>query len=144
MRKNWVSFLTASAVVALGLALAVQGVAQAQKKGKERVALTKYLMKGVNAPNCASLGKLVNAETQKDEDWEAIKMHASVVNEMGYVLMDDGRCPDADWANATKALRECSAAVLAAAEKKDVAGAREAFKQLTSTGCGVCHKAHRK
>jgi len=57
--------------------------------------------------------------------------------------MDDGRCPDADWANAAKQLREGSAAVLAKSEAKDAAGAQEAFKAVTGS-CGACHKVHKK
>jgi cytochrome c556 len=62
---------------------------------------------------------------------------------MSYLLMDDGRCPDAVWAGAAKDLREGSAAVLAAAEKKDVESAREAFKKVTGA-CAACHKEHKK
>ena len=57
--------------------------------------------------------------------------------------MEDGRCPDGDWANAAKALREGTAAVLAKIEAKDAAGASEAFKGATAS-CGACHKAHKK
>ena len=58
--------------------------------------------------------------------------------------MDDGRCPDGDWANAAKALQAQSAGVLAAAEKMDAAAAKAAFGKLTTEGCGACHKAHKK
>lgn len=116
--------------------------AEAQKtKGKTRAALTKQLMKGLVAPNCGDLKKSLDAEKP---NWEDVSLKAAVLNEAGYLLMDDGRCPDGDWANATKAIRESSAAVLAAAEKEDAAGAKAAFAKLTSEGCAVCHKAHKK
>jgi cytochrome c556 len=47
------------------------------------------------------------------------------------------------WAGAAKNLREGSAAVVEAAEKKDVAAARTAFKTVTDA-CVACHKAHRE
>jgi cytochrome c556 len=56
--------------------------------------------------------------------------------------MDDGRCPDAVWAGAAKQLREGSASVVAAIEKKDIEAARAAFKTLTAA-CATCHNAHR-
>jgi hypothetical protein len=58
--------------------------------------------------------------------------------------MDDGRCPDGDWANAAKSLQANSATLLAAAEKMDSAAAKEAFGKLTTEGCGACHQAHKK
>jgi cytochrome c556 len=57
--------------------------------------------------------------------------------------VQDGRCPDAAWAGAAKSLGEGTAAVLAAADTKDLAAARTAFKTVTDS-CKTCHDAHRK
>ena len=112
----------------------VERDAQAQKtKGKTRAALTKQLMKGIVAANCGELKKALDADAP---NWEDISLRAAVLNEAGYFLMEDGRCPDADWANAAKALQADSAAVLAAAEKMDAAAAKAAFGKLTAEGCG--------
>jgi cytochrome c556 len=125
-------------VVALAL---VAGNAEAQKtKGKTRAALTKQLMKGFVAANCGDLGKLLKAEQL---NWEDVALKAALLNEAGYVLMDDGRCPDGDWANAAKAIQGASVEVLAAAEKKDLEAANAAFKKLTTDGCAACHKVHK-
>jgi hypothetical protein len=86
---------------------------------------------------------LLKTEPTDDKTWDIVACHAACLNEMGHLLMDDGRCPDAAWAGAAKNLRDGSAAVLAAAEKKDVEAARTAFKTVTD-GCAGCHKAHRK
>jgi hypothetical protein len=116
--------------------------AQAQKtKGKTRAALTKQLMKGIVGANCGDLKKALDAEVP---NWEDISLKAALLNEAGHFLMDDGRCPDGEWANAAKALQTQSAAVLAAAEKMDAKAARESFGKLTSEACAVCHKAHKK
>ena len=112
-------------------------------KGKSRAAQTKFLMRGVNQPHCAALGKMLKAGPADDKAWEEAACHASILNEMSYVLMDDGRCPDANWAGAAKTLRECSAKLLQAIEAKNVDDARAAFKGLTGA-CAACHKAHKK
>ncbi len=112
-------------------------------KGKQRPAATKYLMRGISQPNCAALGRLLNDGPADDKAWDTAACHASCLNELGHLLMDDGRCPDATWAGAAKNLREGSAAVLAAIEKKDLEAARAAFKTVTGA-CGACHQAHRK
>ena len=58
--------------------------------------------------------------------------------------MDDGRCPDAVWADATtKLLRAGSADLLKAIEAKDHAAAKAAFGSLTKS-CKTCHDAHKK
>jgi hypothetical protein len=118
------------------------GQAEAQKtKGKTRAALTKQLMKGFVAPNCGELGKDLKAE---QVNWEDVALRAVLLNEAGHLLLDDGRCPDGDWANAAKAIQGASLEVLAAAEKKDLEAANAAFKKITSEGCGACHKVHKK
>jgi len=119
--------------------------ASAQKtKGKTRAAPTKYLMRGIVRPNCASLGELLKAGPADDEAWDNAACHAACLNEMSHVLMDDGRCPDGAWATAAKTtLRDGSAAVMSAVEAKDLDAAQAAFKTVTSA-CAACHKAHKK
>jgi hypothetical protein len=99
-------------------------------------------MRGINQPNCAGLAKLLKDGPADDKAWDTAACHASCLSEMGHLLMDDGRCPDAKWAGAAKSLREGSAAVVAAAEKKDVEAARTAFKTVLGA-CATCHKAHK-
>jgi hypothetical protein len=130
-----------TACVAVAVALLVGGNVQAQKtKGKTRPATTKQLMKGIVAPTCGELKKLLE---EKEVNWENVGVKAAVLNEAGYLLLDDGRCPDADWAKASEALKSTSAAVLEAVGKKDAAAANEAFKKLTADGCAACHKVHK-
>ena len=76
--------------------------------------------------------------------WEELAMHAAILNESSYYLMEDGRCPDKVWADAVKTqLAVGSEGVVKAAEAKDVEAAREAFKVLTAS-CKSCHKAHKE
>lgn len=130
-----------TACVAVAVALLLVGSVQAQKtRGKTRPATTKQLMKGIVAPTCGELKKLLE---EKEPNWENVSTKAAVLNEAGYLLLDDGRCPDGDWAKASESLKSHSAAILEAAGKKDAGAANEAFKKLTSDGCAACHKVHK-
>ncbi|MBI1831549.1 MAG: hypothetical protein HYR84_08880 [Planctomycetes bacterium] len=134
----------ALAAVALLGWLALTPVSAQKTKGKTRPAETKFLMKGVIQPNCASLGGLLKETGPADDKaWDKVTLHAVILSEMSYVVMDDGRCPDADWAGAAKTLRECSKKILDCAKAKDTEGAQGAFKNLTGA-CATCHKAHKK
>jgi cytochrome c556 len=135
----------AAVVAALAVGLVFLGHnAEAQKtKGKTRAAQTKYLMRGVVQTNCAGVGGLLKDKGPADDKaWDTLTCHASILNEMSYTLMDDGRCPDKDWAGATKALRESSAKLMEAAKDKKLDDAKDAFKGVTGA-CGSCHKAHK-
>jgi len=142
MNKRMLSAVCIAAI-AVGI-LAGQQALEAQKlKGKSRPAPTKQLMKGILQPNAGSLGAaLKDAGPADDKAWEAAQTTAVVLNEAGYMLMDDGRCPDAVWAGAAKTLQEGSAAIMAAVEKKDLEGSRAAAKTLMGA-CMACHKAHK-
>lgn len=135
--------LAICAALGLGLLIVTQ-TAEAQKtKGKTRPAQTKYLMRCVMQPNCAALGGLLKEKGPADDKgWDQVTANASVLNELGFVLMDDGRCPDATWAGATKTLKECSSKVLEAAKEKNAEDAQAAFKALTGA-CAACHTAHK-
>lgn len=115
--------------------------ADAQKtKGKTRAISTKNLMKGLIGANCGDLKKALDAS---ETNWDDVILKAGLLNEGGYLLMDDGRCPDGEWAKASKALQAQSAAVLAKSEAKDLDGAKAAFADLTKQSCAVCHAAHK-
>ncbi|MBI3463156.1 MAG: cytochrome c, partial [Planctomycetes bacterium] len=111
---------------------------------KSRAAATKYLMRGINQSHCKALADMLkDSGPTDDKAWDTAACHASCLNEMGYLLMDDGRCPDGTWAGAAKDLREGSTAVLAAIDKKELKEAKDAFQKVTSA-CAACHKAHRE
>lgn len=136
--KKLIGILAASMLVA-GFVIAERVEAQ-KTKGKTRAASTKHLMVGLVASNCGHLRKDLEAA---DINWDHITMHASLLNEAGHLLMDDGRCPDSEWAKAAKALQAQSAAIVMASTKDDVAGAKAAFTELTTQSCAICHAAHK-
>lgn len=122
--------------------LSLGAVAQVTK-GKSRPLKTKQLMGGLVRPNCAGIGDALKEAPKDDKAWDELATKAALLNEASFILMDDGRCPDGTWADAAKALREGSAAVLAKIEAKDAAGAKTEFETMTKA-CGACHKAHKK
>jgi hypothetical protein len=134
--------LVGGIVLVMVAVLSVNGVAQV-KKGKTRLMQTRQLMGGLVRPSCAGIGEGLKAVPADDKAWVELATKAALLNEASYVLIDDGRCPDGEWANAAKALREGSAEVLAKLEAKDTAGAEQALKTMTQA-CAACHKAHKK
>lgn len=131
--------------IAVGmLAASLGGGAAAQVvKGKTRPAPTKYLMRGITQAHCKGIGELLKESGPADDKaWETLACHAACLNELSAVVMQDGRCPDGTWAGAAKSLGEGSAAVLAAAEKKDLDGAKAGFQKVTES-CKTCHDAHK-
>jgi hypothetical protein len=138
MPKRTTVVLTLSAICLFS----VSAVAQVQQ-GKTRVLKTKQLMKGLVVANCGAIGEGLKAGPADDKAWEDLATKAALLNEASYILMDDGRCPDAVWSDATKSLRDGSAALLVKLEAKDTAGAQDALKTMTQS-CAACHKAHKK
>jgi len=132
-------------VSAFGIVILGTSASAQVKQGKTRPAETKYLMRGIMQPNCAGLGKLLKGDGPADDKaWDTAACHAACINEMSFLLMSDGRCPDGTWAEAAKTtLREGSTETLAACEKKDLEAANAAFKKMTQS-CAACHKAHKK
>lgn len=127
--------------VALALLAVVPATAQV-KQGKTRAAKTKQLMKGLVSAQCGALKEGLDKNPSTDDAWADVALHAALLNEVSYNLLDDGRCPDGVWAGAAETLRGCSDAVLKAADAKDAAAAKAAFGELTKA-CGACHTAHK-
>lgn len=140
MTMKKLGFAGVMIVALVGLSLATQAQV---KKGKTRPLTTKQMMAGLVKPQCAGLGEALKAAPSDDKAWEELATKAALLNESGYSLMDDGRCPDGVWASACKNLQTASAAVLGKIEAKDYAGAQAEFKGVTAS-CGECHKAHKK
>ena len=128
--------------VAFALAISESAIGQV-KKGKTRPMRTEQLMEGLVNPSCGQLGKAFKANTIADKAWKSLAIKAALLNEASYILMADGRCPDAVWAGAAATLRKASGQLLKEVDAKNVAGSKKAFKQLTKA-CAACHKAHRK
>jgi hypothetical protein len=130
-------------VVTLALAIGASITVAQVQKGKTRPLETKVWMKTINGPHCSALGKLLKAGPADDKEWEQAKVHAEMLNEAGHVLMADGRCPDAAWADGSKQLRESSDALLKDIGEKNATGGQANFQKLLGA-CKTCHSAHKK
>lgn len=140
------NIFTRSALLGMALIflLAAGAVTAQVKKGKTRPMKTAQWMKGVMKPHCTALKNGLDAAPSKDEAWAELAVHAALINEASYLLMEDGRCPDGVWAEAaSKTLREGSADVLKAVEAKDSVAAKTAFDKMTKA-CSACHDKHRE
>jgi cytochrome c556 len=135
----------AAATLLFGASLlaGTRGLAQV-KQGKTRPLTTKQMMSGLVGPAYKTLGQDLQGDGPTDDQvWGTAATRAALLNESGHMMMDDGRCPDAKWADACKALRESSQALLQEVQAKDAAGAREAMTAV-SASCKSCHVAHKK
>ena len=113
------------------------------KKGKTRPLTTGQLMKGIVKPHCEALKKSLETAPASDEAWEELSLRLALLNESSYTLMDDGRCPDAVWADATtKQLRQGSADALKAIEAKNYDATKAAFATVMQS-CKACHEKHK-
>ena len=133
------------AVIVCGAIAFAGAPASAQvQKGKERALQTKNWMAGVVFPHCSTLGKMLKAGLTEEKQWSEAIQHAEILNESGHVLMADARCPDKVWADASKQLREGSAALLQALQAKNASTAQAAFNDQVLKACSSCHGTHRK
>lgn len=134
--------LSASLLIAAICATTTLTIAQI-KQGKTRPAKTGQLMKGLVGPNSNALKKGLEMAPAKDDDWAKLGVNAASLNEVGYILMDDGRCPDEVWSNACKMMREEGEKLMKALEAKDFDTSKKAFGDLGKS-CKACHEKHKK
>ena len=132
------------ALLALFIMLSASLVSWSQiKQGKTRPLTTKVWMKTVNGPQCSALAKMLKTGPADDKEWETAAAQAQMLSESGYVMMADGRCPDAVWAEACKTLQEAGSACAKAAAEKNLTEAQAQMQKILST-CKGCHAAHKK
>lgn len=144
MKKlNLLSGIVVASVAFAAVFLIQSSLAQV-KQGKTRLLKTEQLMEGVIKPHCGALKEGLKSEPANAKAWKKLTMHAALLNEASFILMDDGRCPDKVWADAaTKTLRQGSADLVRALEAKNLADAREAFGSM-SGACKDCHDKHKE
>jgi hypothetical protein len=112
-------------------------------KGKTRAAETKYLMRGITGPNFGALDTALKEKGPADDKaWDKVVLEAELLNEMGYLIVDDERSPGKEWADAAKILRDNSSKLLDAAKDKKLEDSQAAFKAMSSS-CGACHSVYK-
>ncbi len=132
----------AVALLSLALVFSLFLPASAQKKGKTRPLTTKQLMAGLVKPQLVAVQEGLKAGPKTDEDWAALATSAALLNESGYLMMDDHRCPDEIWKTACEELKTGSTTLAAAIEKRDAAAATE-HVALVIKSCKTCHAEHK-
>jgi hypothetical protein len=138
------TFFYGTALAIIAMILVVMQTNAQVKKGKERPLQTRHLMTGLIGPHNTALGKAFQGSGPEDDKaWDVALQNAELLNESAYIMMADGRCPDDVWAEASKVMREGSASLIRALEKKDLEAARTAHGDMTKS-CAGCHKAHKK
>lgn len=129
-------------LIALIVAASLFVPAVAQKKGEKRPLTTKQMMAGLVKPQLVSLQESLKAGPETDEDWAAIATSVALLNESGYLMMDDSRCPDDIWKTGCEELRVGTETLLADVEKRDAASATEHVALVTKS-CKTCHTEHK-
>jgi hypothetical protein len=100
-------------------------------------------MAGINGPTCGALAEALKGDPKDDKAWQDIIRYGALLNEVGFLLMENKRCPDEVWKNACAALRDNAGRVTLAAGTKNLEDARGGFKGVTGA-CGSCHAVHKK
>ena len=137
-------WFVSSGVAALALAVifALPREAQSQKD-EARVAAIAQIMAGINSPRMKIVGAVAKKAPASDEEWEEIELSAALLNEVGFLLMQNSRCPDGVWAGACAELRTGAAEMVKAAGAKDFDAAQAACGTIGGA-CKSCHDQHRK
>lgn len=127
----------------LGLAVLSAAIpGEAQKKGKSRPLTTSQLMAGLVKPQFGALKTALEKGPKTDDEWKAVATSAALLNESAYVMMEDGRCPDASWKEGACILQEASRDAVKQIEAKDVEGALKAVNGILQS-CKTCHAKHK-
>lgn len=133
-----------SASLALGAVVVLSGVRPgAQPAAEPRVATVSNLMEGVCKPNMNRIMASAAKAPGTDSEWHQLGVSAALMNEIGHVLMEAGRCPDAVWAQGAAELRAASAAISAAVEARDPAALKEHAPKVGAS-CKTCHDVHKQ
>jgi len=104
------------------------------------------VMRAVNAPSGVRGGvaQALGDAPREEKDWKLLRARAAIMANSGVLLM--GLKPPkggpGSWRQHAAAYRDAAAALVNAADRRNVADARQAFDRL-NTSCGRCHSDHR-
>lgn len=140
MRRYWMGL---GGLAAAGALAFMAAGARSEEAKEARAATVKHLMSGVNQPAMVALSKVGRQAPVSDKDWAGLEAQAGLLNEMGFCLMEAGRCPDDVWAKSSADLRAASAAAVEAARTKNLETLKAQIPKLGAS-CKACHEVHRK
>ena len=104
----------------------------------------KQIMAKLHKGSKAPLTTVKNALKSDSPDWSKIETEAKVIEKFGALLpkAEPPRGEKASYEKLARAYEKNAKALKEAAEKEDLAKARDACKKLSGS-CMACHKAHR-
>lgn len=140
MKRSWNRVLFG--LLVFGVACMLAADSSAQKKGKSRPLTTSQMMAGLIKPKYVTLQERLEKGPKTDDEWKAVAIDAALLNESGYMMMDDHRCPDKIWENAATLMRTSTEKMLAQIDKQDAKGAVESLS-LIRQSCKDCHNEHK-
>ncbi len=143
------SFLKIGAL-ALLIVTTTAAMSAQKHKGANRLATTEHVMPGMVHPNYLAIEKAAKTAKTDPQQWETLATNAALLNEAGYLLVDDERSLGKEWDDAADALRRSTAAMLvqidtgAADEARFeviVSWRRPLYRQRSLAGSRFCAKA---
>jgi len=131
-----------SPIYVLCLTLAAAGIVYADHAYQE-VASVHDLMEVVEKPNMDAVVAIVKAGgPQSDDDWKAVKKHASVLAESTQLMLMGSRVKDEAWTKGANEVIAAAKGAMTAADAKDMDGFKAASGGL-GRGCRTCHNVHK-
>jgi dienelactone hydrolase len=104
------------------------------------------VMRAVNAPSGVrgSAAQSLGEAPRDEKDWKLLRARAAIMADSGVLLMGlkPPRGGAASWQRHAASYRDAAAALVNAADRRNLADARQAFDRL-NTSCGRCHSDHR-
>ncbi len=124
------------------LVAATTATVPAQTQKRTRLATTENLMVGMVHPNYLAIEEAGNKAHVDPQTWKTLATKAALLNEAGYLLVDDERSQGKDWDKAAEELRTTTVAMLVHIDAHDMRGVAKELKAV-GTACSRCHAAYR-
>jgi dienelactone hydrolase len=104
------------------------------------------VMRAINGPGGirGAVAQSLNDVPREAKDWKLLRARAAIMTDSGTSLqsLNPPRGDGTHWQRHVAAYRDAAAALVAAADRNDLADARRAFDRLNGT-CTKCHADHR-
>jgi cytochrome c556 len=131
-----------SLIYVLCLTLAAAGIVHAAH-AYEEVASVQDLMAVIQKPSMDAVVAIVKAGgPQSDDDWKAVRKHASVLAESTQLTLMGSRVKDEAWTKGANEVIAAAKGAMTAADAKDMDGFKAASGGL-GRGCRTCHNVHK-
>lgn len=131
-----------SLIYVLCLTLTAAGLVYADHAYQE-VASVHDIMEVTQKPSMDAVVAIVKAGgPQSDDDWKAVRKHASVLAESTQLTLMGSRVKDEAWTKGANEVIAAAKGVMTAADTKDMDGFKAASGGL-GRGCRTCHNVHK-